>query len=131
MPAAVYDLWVDHAIDHFGDRPGVDVVLLVGSAARGKAVKDVDLAILVRPKNPRTGPAHDEWSDPNMRKLHDDWLADVTRTEVEREIGGLGPDSHVDIGFTDGCFAPEGRGWTSWPEAFELEIGNGGKRLTL
>jgi len=44
--------------------------------------------------------------------------------EVFKALRQVGKYSNVDLDFTDGCFVPQLRSWTSGPDEFELEIGN-------
>src|SRR5437660_439689 len=57
LPGPLHERCVDIAIELFVSRPRVDGVLLVGSGARGKALADIDLLVLVRARGTasRTG----------------------------------------------------------------------------
>ncbi len=93
-----------------------EAVLLCASCARGAASpdSDVDLAVLVRPDVPA-----DE-----RRALARAWGAFVAQEPIFAALAAAGKYAHVGLEITTGEFAPQGRGWTSGPDAFELEIGN-------
>ena len=94
----------------FGD---VAAVLLVGSCARAKASPDscLDLAVLHHPGFD-VGPPASSWS----RYQH--------KSSTVQRLTNVGRFSHVDVDFIDGDFQPRGRGWTSGPDSFELELGH-------
>src|SRR5260370_7160004 len=103
-------------VDFFAARDDTDAVILMGSCARGKAVRGccVDFLILLRPDVFPRG------KDPLERQ----WKEFYTSAETFRVLQQLGKYSHVDLDFIDGRFVPKARGWTSGPDEFELEIGN-------
>lgn len=94
----------------------IDAVLLVSSCARGKASPDscLDIAVLVRPEALAT----------ERPTLERQWAAFYKTAGVFRELQQVGRYSHVDLDFTDGCFAPGYHGHTSGPDEFELAVGN-------
>ncbi|NKB69274.1 MAG: hypothetical protein GKR89_19565 [Candidatus Latescibacteria bacterium] len=59
-----------------------------------------------------------------MGDLRKEWEIFYQCTPVFADLGDFGTFTHVDISFTDGCFAPQARGIFSGPDAFELDIGN-------
>jgi hypothetical protein len=88
----------------------------MGSCARGKASRDscLDILVLVPPEVLATARA----------ALEQAWSEFYEGEEVFRTLRGVGKYSHVDLEFSNGCFVPQERGWTSGPDEFELEIGN-------
>lgn len=103
-------------VDFFSDEPKVEAIILYGSCARGKASKDscLDILILVPPEELA--------SEENL--LSAQWEDFYKTDDVFRELQEIGKYSHVDLGFTHGCFKPGHHGWTTGPDDFELEIGN-------
>ena len=104
----------ERVVEFFSSRPEVDAVLMVGSCARGRGAQDIDFAMLVQPDVPQRDKA----------ALESDWARLYESEAVFASVRRIGPFARVDVDFFDGRFAPEGRSWTSGPEAFELEIGN-------
>jgi len=104
------------ATEFFAGRPGVDAVLLVGSCARGKASPDscLDLTLLVSPDLTRAQRA----------SLTRAWERHYDTIPVFEAVRRVGAYSNVEVDMHDGRFKPAGRGWTSGPDSFELEIGN-------
>jgi hypothetical protein len=52
------------------------------------------------------------------------WERHYGASAVFAAVRRVGKYSHVDLDMHDGSFEPAGRGWTSGPDSFELEIGN-------
>jgi len=114
-PTAEHECAARAIVDAFAGLDQVEAVLLVGSCARGKGTADscLDITVLISPGLP-----------PEVRaglELH--WR-DLSQGEVFERLRGVGKYSHVDLGFCDGRFLPHDRGWTDWPDEFEVEIGN-------
>ncbi len=103
-------------VEHFAARGDVEAVLLVGSTARGKASRHscLDITVLVRP----------ELLASRRAGMEQEWAAYYASAEVFRAMRGVGAYAHVDLDIIDGCFRPGYHGWTSGPDAFELEVGN-------
>jgi hypothetical protein len=101
---------------YFSTLPGVEAVLLTCSCARGKAARDscLDIDVLLRPELPAD----------RQRVLHAGWESECSSQPVFADLKAVGLYSHVDLGFTNAQFSPNGHGWTSGPDEFELEIGN-------
>ncbi len=104
------------AVAFFAGRAESEAALLCASCARGKASpdSDVDLAVLVRP----------EVAADDRQALERAWRAFAAREPVFAALAAVGKYAQVGLELFDGRFAPQGRGWTSGPDAFELEIGN-------
>lgn len=108
-----------HAIvAYFAERDEVAAVLLTCSCARGKATSDscLDMAILL-----------DATVDDATRKTLDErWQHFHATTAAFQALRQVGRFSHVDLDFVTCHFSPADHehGWTSGPDAFELEIGN-------
>lgn len=114
-PTAEHERAAQAITQAFARLEQVEAVLLVGSCARGKASRDscLDVTILVSPDLPAPVRAGME--------LH--WR-DLSQEEVFRQLRAVGRYSNVDLDFCDGRFLPNDRGWTDWPDEFELDIGN-------
>ena len=99
----------------FALRPEVDAVLLTCSCARGKATPDscLDIAVLTAAE-----------ADP--APLWHAWDAHYRDAPVFHALRQVGAFSNVDLDLVDGVFEPDpdAHGWTTGPDAFELEIGN-------
>ena len=100
----------------FSALPGVEVVLLTCSCARGKASRDscLDIDILAEPETLRREGA--AWKDA--------WQRHDRSAPVFQALRAVGKYAAVDLEFSDGDFAPTPRGYTSGPDEFELGIGN-------
>jgi hypothetical protein len=115
------------AVDFFSEINETEAVLLVGSCARGRAdeVSDVDIVVLVRPTpGSASSGLGNQWNDERLAGLSarwHDWAASqVTISELEAAV----PWSGVDVEVIDGNLVQGPRGWTSWPDPLELQIGN-------
>ena len=95
----------------FSGQAGVEAVLLTCSCARGKASRDscLDLAVLLPDERARLEAA---------------WKDEFTSHPAYAEVKAVGLYSQVEVDIRDGQFHPEGHGYTSGPDSFELEIGN-------
>jgi predicted nucleotidyltransferase len=103
-------------VDFFSSVSRVQAVILGGSCARGEATEDSCLDIIVL--------LPEKASTREKSALQRRWRRFYEKAAVFDRLRGVGRYSHVDLDFSDGCFAPEPRGWTSGPDEFELEIGN-------
>ncbi len=114
-PTAEHERAAQAITQAFARLEQVEAVLLVGSCARGKASRDscLDITILTSSDLPASVRAGLE--------LH--WR-DLNQEEVFQQLRAVGRYSHADLDFCDGRFLPHDRGWTDWPDGFELEIGN-------
>jgi hypothetical protein len=94
----------------------VEAVMLTGSCAHGGATRDscLDITVIVPP----------EVLSSKNEELEARWKEFYESEEVFKRLLGVGAFSHVDMIFTDGCFKPQPREFTSGPDEFELEIGN-------
>jgi len=103
-------------VHFFSGCPDVEAIILKGSCARGKATPDscLDIAVLMPPEVFLT----------EKDTLEQQWNILYERGEVFRILRLVGKYSNVDLDFTDGCFVPKPREYTSGPDEFELEIGN-------
>ncbi len=115
-PTARHEEAARAIVDVYSTYAEVEAVLLVGSTARGKAVPDscLDVLVLARPEVLATERA--TWEER--------WNAYYEQTYVFRALRKVGLYSHVDLEFVDGVFLPGQHGWTSGPDEFELEVGN-------
>ncbi len=122
MQAGAYYPTTEHAraadaiVAFLSHESEIAAIMLTGSCARGKATPDscLDLAVLVQPEVLST-------QRPALQRRWEDVAGASTEIAALLNVGAY---SHVDLDFFDGCFVPRPRGWTSGPDAFELEIGN-------
>lgn len=100
--------------ERFGDE--VEAVLLLNSCARGKASPDscLDMALLLRPDAYAVNGAA-------LEKSWEEWYGSAP---VFRGLEAAGHFAEVHLDVINGVYAPMEHGWTSGPDAFELEIGN-------
>ncbi len=93
-----------------------DAVLLLNSCARGKASPDscLDIGLLLRPEQYAANAA-------SLEKSWEEWYA---ATPVFRALEAAGHFADVHLDVINGIYTQTGHGWTSGPDAFELEIGN-------
>lgn len=102
--------------EHFRRGYPVDAVLLVNSCARGKAVADscLDIVVLARP------------SVMHMRRelWQKQWDAFYAADPAMEALRRAGRYSEVHLDFSDGQFAPQPRDEAAGPDNFELEVGN-------
>jgi hypothetical protein len=113
-PTAAHERAADAVVTFLRARHEVEAVLLVGSCTRARGYQDIDFAALI-PADASAGMRHTvqvEW---------DAFYAADPAMAAVRELGEFG---RVDMDFINGAFAPDERGWTSGPSAFELELGN-------
>lgn len=100
----------------FSRHERVEAVLLTGSCARGKASRDscLDMAVLIPPDLPEAA----------RSRLEVAWEVEHSSQPIYAELKAMGLYSQVEVSFTEGRFHPEGHGYTTGPDEFELEIGN-------
>ncbi len=115
-PTAEHERAAQAIVDFFSARPDTEAIILMGSCARGKAVRGscLDILILMQP----------EVFSQAKPALEQQWENFYTTAETFNMLWQVGKYSHVDLDFIDGQFVPQPRDWTSGPDAFELEIGN-------
>ncbi len=117
-PTPQHALAAERITGFFAQRPGVETVLLIGSCARGKAVRDscIDVFILTEPELPRS----------RRDDLEQAWQAFYASDPAFPALRQMGKYAHVDLDFTDGRFDPAHHyhGWTSGADEFELTVGN-------
>ncbi|MCB0060998.1 MAG: hypothetical protein KDE19_02740 [Caldilineaceae bacterium] len=108
----------DAIVQHFAGQAGVAAVLLTCSCARGKATADscLDIAVFLDPAT----------ADATRNTQQRTWQQYLDSAPVFRALQQVGRFSHVDLDFFDGHFTTDAHhhGWTTGPDAFELEIGN-------
>jgi hypothetical protein len=114
-PTPEHSKAADAVVTFFSQQLQVDAVLLICSCARGKATPDscLDVAVLTDP-------------DADPAPLWNAWKAHHATEPVFHALRQVGAYANVDLGLTNGFFAPDpdAHGWTTGPDAFELEIGN-------
>ena len=105
-------------VDFFAARPETETVLLTCSCARGKASPEscLDISIVMRP----------EVLAARRAEIEAEWARYYEAESVFAELRALAGYTHVDLELTDGRVDPADyhHGWTSGPDAFEIEIGN-------
>jgi hypothetical protein len=89
----------------------VDAVSVVGSCARRADANDLDLSVLV------TDAAQ-------VAAVEQAFASFAARSPEVAALASLGPFVELDLHVITGQFAPGARGWTTGPDALELEIGN-------
>jgi hypothetical protein len=107
----VYARAAESATEFLASCDEVDAVMLVGSSARRSDANDLDISALVA-----SSEAVNEVEARFAQFAHG-------RPEFEA-LSALGPFVEIDFHALSGEFAPGPRGWTSGPDAFELDIGN-------
>lgn len=114
-------------VDFFSKMPETEAIILGGSCARGAATEasDVDVAVIVRPTPgaPSSG-LRNQWNDDRLSAMLGEWQAYAPSQDSITQLQAAVPWSAADPEIIDGNFVPGSRGWTSWPDPFELEIGN-------
>src|SRR5258708_19404273 len=103
-------------VDFFSAQADTDAVILMGSCARGKAVRDscLDFLILLQPEVfPRAKDA-----------LKREWREFYTSAGTFRALRQGGKYSHVDLGPIDWRFLPQPLGSASSPVEFQTVITN-------
>jgi len=117
-PTVVHAHAAQRITEFFADQAAVSAVLLTCSCARGKATADscLDIAVLVAPES----------SSGERSTLAAAWQHYHDTMPLFAELRQVGRYSHVDLSFVDGRFRPDDHhhGWTTGPDAFELEVGN-------
>jgi hypothetical protein len=111
FPTPVHARAAGVATEFLASMDGVEAVMLVGSAARRIDANDLDLSALVS--------SNELISDVEVRFAR---FAEG-RPEVAA-LASLGPFVEIDLHAVSGEFSPGTRGWTTGPDAFELELGN-------
>jgi hypothetical protein len=105
----------DAVVAFFSTQPAVDAVLLTCSCARGRATPDscLDIAVMIA-------------ADADPAPLWNAWEIHYQEAAVFRALRQAGAFSNVDLDLVHGIFEPDpdAHGWTTGPDAFELEIGN-------
>jgi len=104
-------------VDFFRRQPGVEVVTLICSCARGVAVpgSDLDMDVIMDPAF---------FASPEQASLELGWQEFRGAEPIFQRLAQHGPYADVGVDFIDAQFAPEPRSWTSGPDEFELAIGN-------
>jgi hypothetical protein len=94
----------------------LDAVLLVNSCARGKAIRDscLDIIVLARP----------ELLQPQRSQIEASWTKFEANDPTLQALKTAGKYSVVHLDFVDGAFAPQERDEAAGPDGFELELGN-------
>lgn len=94
----------------------IEAVTPTCSCGRGKAGRDscLDMARLVLAKVSAT----------EGQSLERTWCEFYGQEAVFNRPQQVGKYSHVDLDFSDGCFASAPHTWTSGADEFKLEIGN-------
>jgi len=113
-PTPAHERAADSVVSFLSARREVDAVLLIGSCTRARGFQDIDFAVLHAV----------DTSEGCRRALAADWDAFDASDPATQAVRDLGEFGRVDMDFIDGAFAPDERGWTSGPSAYELEIGN-------
>ncbi|MCW3979535.1 MAG: hypothetical protein NWF12_07285 [Candidatus Bathyarchaeota archaeon] len=115
-PTAEHERASEVIVEFFSGWPEVEAVMLTGSCTHGGATRDscLDITVIV----PR------EVFSAMNEELEARWGRFYGSEDVFRKLRSVGAFSHVDMIFTDGCFEPQPREFTSGPDEFELEIGN-------
>jgi predicted nucleotidyltransferase len=115
-PTAQHAAAASRVVEFFSNQKGVQAVLLTGSTARGRAVKDscLDIAILLR----------SEKFESACVDLETAWKGIYPQEPVFKEVNSVGRYSHIDLEIIDGVFSEGGHHHTSGPDEFELAIGN-------
>ena len=111
FPSSVHARAAESATEFLASCDEVDAVMVVGSSARRSDANDLDISALVT--------SSEAVSEVEARFGQ---FADG-RSEFEA-LSALGPFVEMDFHALSGDFAPGPRGWTSGPDAFELELGN-------
>ncbi len=115
-PTTEHEKAAEATMSFFAGQPGVESVNLTCSCARGKASQDscVDIAVLISPN----------LTEECRSALEERWNDFYKSEGVFHTLHQVGAFSHVDLEFITGEFTIPYHGWTSGPDAFELEIGN-------
>jgi predicted nucleotidyltransferase len=116
FPTEIHQRTTEELLEFLQDQPEIEAVLLIGSCARGRASKDscVDIGILIPPK----------LSSREKTMLQDRVREFLDNSQTYEEFVKSGLFTDIDIEYLTGEFKPGTRGWTDWPDPFELEIGN-------
>lgn len=116
FPTVLHEAAAETAWRFFGDQPAVDSVRVVNSCARGQAVaeSDLDMIVLLRPGAP----------DEEASQLEKLWRDEMTSNQTLLQYRSSSPHAHVHLDLINGQYKP-----TVWddgggPDGFELEIGN-------
>jgi predicted nucleotidyltransferase len=115
-PTIEHERAAETVVDFFSQFPEVAAINLTCSCARGKASRDscLDMAMLVQP----------ETTAAQRQTLEQRWSQFYEQETAFKALKQVGRYSHVDLDIIDGRFVPPPHGWTSGPDAFEVEIGN-------
>src|SRR5512133_1498765 len=115
-PTTMHERAAEQVTAFFSKNENVQAVLLTCSCARGKATIDscLDIAILFST----------ELCLEHRTEISDSWNKEYSENNFYKDFLNVGKYSHIDLEFIDGNFNEGYHGWTSGPDAFELEIGN-------
>ncbi|UCH57266.1 MAG: hypothetical protein JSV18_08035 [Candidatus Bathyarchaeota archaeon] len=115
-PTVEHERASETIVEFFSGWPDVEAVILTGSCAHGSASHDSCLDVMVMVPQDVLATRGGE-----LGRL---WNSFYESDGILKRLRGIGKFSHVDLVFTDGCFEPQPRDFTSGPDEFELEIGN-------
>ena len=115
-PTVEHERAAEKVVAFFSQLPDVAAINLTCSCARGKASRDscLDMMVLVQPETPA------EQRD----RYEQEWNRYYAEEQVFRALTRAGKYAEVHLDIIDGNFTPSFHGWTSGPDAFEVEIGN-------
>jgi hypothetical protein len=116
FPTAIHQAAAEAVVDYWATDPRVQAVLLLNSCARGCAVPSscLDMAILVAPDD-HTAMQQDAW--PAFERF---LATDPASTALTAAV----PWGAVEADLISSVYQPSEHGFTSGPDAYELEVGN-------
>lgn len=115
-PTAAHERAAQVITQHFRRGYPIDAVLLVNSCARGRAVPDSCLDIVVLAREGVMRMRRELWQK--------QWEAFCASDPGIAELRRAGRYSEIHLDFVDGRFAPQSRDEAAGPDSFELEVGN-------